>query len=298
MNEHCHLSEAVKATIDLPDAERIAGIRKPRWIGHPYAKTILDKLEQLLAHPRMHRMPNLLIVADTNNGKTMTVNRFHRLHPAADNVDGDIASVPVLLLQAPAVPNENRFYNAMFDSLGHPYRASQPAGRKVNQILHLLPTVGVRMLIIDEIHHLLAGSTNKQREFLNVLKYLGNELQTPIVGVGTKDAIRAIQTDPQLANRFEPTGIPHWSLDRDFRMLLASFESVLPLRAPSRLSEQGLATRLLAMSEGTIGELFSLLTSAAILAIRTGQERIDSKLLDELKWVPPSERRRVIERLE
>jgi len=30
----------------------------------------------------------------------------------------------------------------------------------------------------------------------------GNELKIPLVGVGTIDAVRAIQTDPQLANRF------------------------------------------------------------------------------------------------
>jgi superfamily II DNA or RNA helicase len=36
------------------------------------------------------------------------------------------------------------------------------------------------MLIVDEIHHLLAGSATRQRQFLNVLKYLGNELKIPI----------------------------------------------------------------------------------------------------------------------
>ena len=41
-----------------------------------------------------------------------------------------------------------------------------------------------RLLIIDEIQHVLAGSMNRQRTFLNVLKYLGNELQVPIVAVG------------------------------------------------------------------------------------------------------------------
>ena len=103
------------------------------------------------------------------------------------------------------------------------------------------------MLVIDEIHHLMAGHLKKQRQFLNVLKYLSNELQMSLVGVGIKDALRAIQTDPQLANRFESVGLPRWSLDREFRMLLMSFAQVLPLRHPSNLAGRELATALFSM---------------------------------------------------
>jgi len=78
--------------------------------------------------------------------------------------------------------------------------------------------------VIDEIHHVLAGNLNKQRHFLNTIKYLGNELQIPIVGVGIKEAFNAIQTDPQLANRFEPVLLPRWELNTGFLKLLASFE--------------------------------------------------------------------------
>ena len=72
------------------------------------------------------------------------------------------------------------------------------------KVLHLLRDTQLRVLIIDEIHHILAGHIAKQRHFLNVLKYVGNELKIPLVGVGTIDALRAIQTDPQMVNRFEP----------------------------------------------------------------------------------------------
>lgn len=106
------------------------------------------------------------------------------------------------------------------------------------------------MLIIDEIQHVLAGSLNRQRTFLNVLKYMGNELQVPIVAVGIKDAFRAIQTDPQLANRFEPVWLPRWQMDTDFKRLLVSFERMLPLRQASELHNPELANRLLGMSEG------------------------------------------------
>ncbi len=38
---------------------------------------------------------------------------------------------------------------------------------------------------IDEIHNALAGQNNKQREFLNVLRLIGNELKIPLICVDT-----------------------------------------------------------------------------------------------------------------
>jgi Bacterial TniB protein len=56
--------------------------------------------------------------------------------------------------------------------------------------------INVKMLIIDEIHHVFAGPLLKQRHFLNVIKYMGNELKIPIAAAGTHDAFNAIQIDP------------------------------------------------------------------------------------------------------
>jgi Bacterial TniB protein len=126
---------------------------------------------------------------------------------------------------------------------------------------------------------------------------MANDLRIPLIAVGTVDAVRAIQADPQLANRFEPLPLPTWELNREFQTLLASFERTLPLRRPSLLAQERLAAKLLSMSEGTIGELSRLLIAAASEAIRGGQERIDEATLRRLNWQPPSERKRRAEGL-
>lgn len=296
MLELSHLSEATAKLLELDDAARITRIRQPRWIGYPQAKTILARLETLLAYPPSHRMPNLLIVGDTNNGKTMLVQRFCNQHPADDNLDGDNVQVPVLYVQAPPMPDEGRLYNTILELLFASYKPSDRVDKKQFQVLKILRAVGLKLLVIDEIHHVLAGSLNRQRTFLNVLKYLGNELQIPIVAVGTRDAFRALQTDPQLANRFEPALLPRWTFDTDFLRLLASFEKLLPLRQPSVLHDTTLATKLFSMSEGYIGELSRLLAEAAVVAVQSGKERIDTKLLESMGWVSPSNRKRQIDK--
>jgi hypothetical protein len=116
------------------------------------------------------------------------------------------------------------------------------------------------------------------------------------VGLGTPEALRATQADPQLANGFTPVLLPRWRLGRDFLRLLASFEQALTLRQPSRLIEERLARTLLVLSEGNLGELSALLSAAAIYAVKTGTEQINEPVLAAIDWVPPSERRRQAER--
>jgi len=286
-----HLHGNARAYMDKPEAERIQYIEAPRWIGYPHAKLLLSKLEALRNAPRKHRMPNALIVGDSNAGKTMIAERFHQLNPAYEREDCEGLVIPVLYIQAPAVPSESRLYSNILEKLFAPYYPSYSAEKKYYQVIELMRYCNVKMLMIDEIHSVLAGNMEKQRIFLSVLRNLGNELQIPIVALGTKDALRAVSTDSQLANRFKYYSLPRWEYGTDYRRLLASFECMLPLAEPSKLSQRTIAMKLLTMSEGLLGELSELLAEATVEAIRSGQERITLTLLEHLDWQSPSQRR-------
>ncbi|EDO26584.1 predicted protein, partial [Nematostella vectensis] len=114
---------------------------------------------------------------------------------------------------------------------------------------------------------------------LNVIKYLSNELQIPIICAGTKEAYNAIQTDPQLANRFEPKVLQRWRNDDEFKRLLVSFESVIPLSEPSNLIENSILTNILAKSEGLIGEVTKIIELSSILAIESGKNKITNNII-------------------
>jgi hypothetical protein len=189
------------------------------------------------------------------------------------------------------MPDESRFYHAILERVGAPYNPKSGVEVRQHQVITILKNINVKMLVIDEIHDILAGSPIKQRQFRNTLKYLGNELQIPIVGVGIKEAFHVMQTDQQMSNRFEPALLPKWEFGQEYLSLLSSFELMLPLRKPSRLVEKTLALKLLSMSEGTIGALSSVLTKASIKAIESRTERITLKVLGEIGWVQPSERK-------
>lgn len=291
-DETPHLKESARAALKLPDAERIDRVRGARWIGYTRARQILDKLEDLLTQPKRHRMPNLLIVGDTNNGKTMIANRFLSRHPAYDNPDGDGITLPVLMVQLQATPDEGRVYNAILTKLYAPHKEKDHPDKKLFQVVRILTRINTKVLILDELQHILAGNMSRQRQLLNTIKYLGTELQIPIVGVGTLESFNAISTDPQLSNRFEPAVLPRWKMNEEYLRLLASFERALPLRKPSNLVETELALKILSMSEGIIGEIDALLTAACVRAITSGGECITAKTLDAVKFIRPSERKR------
>jgi hypothetical protein len=94
------------------------------------------------------------------------------------------------------------------------------------------------MLVVDEVHHLLAGTYREQRASLNLLKFLANDLQISMVLVGTRDAVLALQTDTQMISRYTPFEIPRWRESDGLRRLLAAFERVLPCGAEIALGAE------------------------------------------------------------
>lgn len=292
-----HLSPAARSIADLPPLERLAHMHGQWWVAHPHAEAALSRLDTALRFgPGRIRPPNLLLVGPTNNGKSMIAEKFRRLHPPAPSPCGRHEVVPVVVMQMPTEPSVRRFYASILGALNAPISFALPGERLERHTLDLLRAVGARMLIVDELHNLLAGTHRRRAEFLNMLRFLGNTLRIPIVGLGTKQAQIAVRSDDQLENRFEPLPLPAWQDDGVFARLLASFERALPLCQRSGLADAPeLRSLVLRRSTGLIGEVAALLTAATAHALLHGRERIDRTMLDGCDYRGPEERRALFE---
>lgn len=283
-----HVHPDFRHVVGLPDAERIMFLKEPRWVDYPAAQLIMDTLQELLHAPKKPRMPNLLLVAEAHNGKTTIIRRFHALH-GQGYVNEDAEPVkPVILAESPPHANEKEVYISLLERFAAPYRATEPAAKLRYQVIHLCRYCHVQMIIFDEFHSLLVGTARQQREVMNTLKLLCNELMIPIVGVGTRDAVRVLHTDPQHASRFDVMTLPLWKLDRDFQRLLAGFEKILPLKMPSQLHRPELAMQFHSISGGNLGDLHRLLIECATEAIKSGQEKIDESIVNGKSWIRPT----------
>ncbi len=140
----------------------------------------------------------------------------------------------------------------------------------------LLRTVGAKMIILDEVNGMLAGTFRQQRIFLNAIRFLANDLRIPLVCAGTDLARQALLTDAQLAERFEAFHLKPWQNDAAFAGLLKSFERILPLREASDLISGEARERIQKITSGVTARIFRLIETAAEDAVRSGKERLDA----------------------
>ncbi|ABM40101.1 TniB family NTP-binding protein [Polaromonas naphthalenivorans] len=276
-----HLHTGVWSFLEDSTEERVTRLYSPKWVAYARGNEALARMGHLLNHPPSGRMPCMLLHGDSNIGKNMIVEKFLRDNP---NVCNDLNEVEVrrgVHLQMPAKPSDDKLYAQIVEGLG----IQAPINRRGVDMellgLRLLHRQPPKMMIIDEVHHLLAGTVREQRQLLNQLKFISNELRIPIVALGTNEALYAMQTDPQIASRFEPFALPKWRESNEFRAFVVSFGRLLPLEKPSPLADKDIIQKLMSLSAGLTGKVTTLLVQAAELAIRQKTECITLDLIEQ-----------------
>ena len=282
-NDHPHLTADAAALLSEPQAGRIRAIRSRRWVLYPRAKQALDRLEALLDHPGGPRMPSVAIYGDSGMGKTMIMQRFRDQHPPHLDRRTGVLKTPVLAMEMVSRPGERRFYGELLSLLGAPQAPRADIAQMEQATLRIMKAIGTQVLVIDEVHNILAGTYREQRIVLNMLRFLSNRLQISLVCFGVNDAREAIGGDVQLARRFEQLTLNRWAANEDFETLIASILRNTPLRRPSVLTPKSLR-RILQITDGITANIFQMLGSLAIEAIESGTEHITDSAVEA--WVP------------
>jgi Cdc6-like AAA superfamily ATPase len=148
-------------------------------------------------------------------GKTMLVEKFRRTNPPTVDTVGGAESVPVLSISLSSKPSERRVYAQLLSSSGASLRAMTLVEMEVRALL-ILKQLKVRVIVIDEVHNLLAGSPREQRVILQLFRHLSNELKASLVFLGIADAREAIAGDTQLSRRLDQMVLPRWKADDEF----------------------------------------------------------------------------------
>lgn len=274
------LSPRALELLDAPADVRIEHIRRPVFIPYGVATALLAEMAALLEHPQTNRMPNLLLVGRSNNGKTELLKEFRRRYPAEERLNEDAVYAPVVYVECPPGPNDSMFLDQALKTLGIDPKSSAGPKDKIEALATQLIKVKTKVLLLDELNSILAGSVTKQLLLLTTIKYLSNQTKISIVAAGTAAALQAIATDTQLESRFPVRLLKRWKdADRDFRQLLASFEYILPLRKASNLSKLQTAKLIYGLTEGVLGDVAKLIRDSAVAAVLSGEEAITEDIL-------------------
>jgi Bacterial TniB protein len=307
-NQVAQLNQVKSATRELiskSDEERIAAIYRLAYIPYPNAEEILNSFEWMFTQPTCGRPRGLLLSAPSGNGKTTIINTFLYRHPVRSTYDVEI--VPVLTVEAPPIPNEKRFLGQILrgfvrllsvDEL-EPISCQRARGLvtttaletgdaefRFNRVKILVKSCRVKLMFVDEIHNLLAGSARQTSACCNLLKFIANELGIRIVLVGTERAENVLRSDRQLISRFPIVRLPLWHDGNKYRSFLHTLEPELRLMHDSNLASDEKALFLLQQSEGVLGQVVMAVKDAAVLAIKDGGERITMDHLKNSVFVP------------
>ena len=183
------------------------------------------------------------------------------------------------------------FFSAILKSISAPFNPSDRIDRRINQVLTLLEAVKCRVIMIDEIHNILAGSSSQHKLFQQTLRSLTNESEISLVYAGITTAMNAVASDPQLVSRTTNRYLPRWKNDRSYQTLIATLEANFPLKKYSGVSEsREMRSAIFTLSGGLFGLTKNTLMTAAIRAIKDGTERITLDTLCDLDITPEGEK--------
>lgn len=287
MSEFDHLAAEVVPVLELSKAERKTFCREDRWIGYTRATEILGELDDLVNYPRGLRMPNVLVVGRSGNGKSSIIEHFSNSHGVRVTESGG-PILPVLRIEMPDTPDQAQFWSAILWALLITHRETAPAKLLKREAKSALQYAHVGVLLIDEFNNLV-NAGRKAGDVLAAIKELSNALKISIVAFGTQAAINALNLEPQMKSRFQPSSLQRWRLDAEYLRFLASYERLLPLAKPSGLATRDLAPRIYGLGGDTIGGTVNVVKAAASLAIELGTECITTSILDKVAWTSPGD---------
>ena len=216
--------------------------------------------------------------------------KFRRTNPPTVDTVGGAETVPILSISLSSKPSERRVYAQLLSGSGASLRHAMTLVEMEVRALLILKQLKVRVIVIDEVHNLLAGSRREQRVILQLFRHLSNELKASLVFLGIADAREAIAGDTQLSRRLDQMVLPRWKADDEFQSLAIAILRSLPLQRPSVLSAQRLRT-LARATDGITAKAFTMLNELAVEAVRSRKEQITDE--DVERWKPVLEREAV-----
>ena len=285
-----HLSKEAAAIVQESDAQRIKYLKRDQFVPYPRAKAAVEDIADLVDDPDKVTPRGIILVGESQMGKSAIINEVCKRHPADDNVKGEAAIVKILRIQFPETQKD-----AVYGEILRKYGAKLPASARPDQlratVLHLHQATGVQLFVVDELANVKGGSKKAQTVQMNSIKFIMNDRQRPVVLAVTKDVYTELSEDEMVRNRFDVIKLARFTnaSDPEFVSFLIGWELALPLKYPSELGSERIATQFFKLGEGHVGQTRKALMLATRTAIVMGVDRIDNDVLEQMKFLTPQE---------
>lgn len=265
------------ALLDESDiARRRDAIYKDVWIDCLHSQSALNGILCMLQAPHGITAPCILVCAEPGCGKSALMNQLKRQNPEMGS--------PCVFITIDERLRNMKFAEVILEGIGLAPRLASNKNLCTDAIASYLQAKGIRAIVIDEFHEMLAGSKSEQLKSLSLLKGLsGHPFCLSIILLGTQAAQNALLGDPQLSRRYQIYNLPKWGFSSDFRNFVATMEQTLRLKNPSGLDQPDMLRFLLDLSDGIMDNIVKYLRGAAMYAIKSGEERMTKENILQAK---------------
>ncbi|GAB2180940.1 hypothetical protein DLREEDagrD3_11630 [Denitratisoma sp. agr-D3] len=256
-------------------------------------KLVLDPLPHRRYQEAMHAMAELhvrrrkhsvggglLLTGPSGAGKSTMVRAYLDSFPRVHETER--THIPVLLVSVPSSPTSRSLASAILEALGYKKAHRGTAPEMTARIHELFIRCGVEMVLLDEFQHLFyAPSLNAFRDVTDWLKNFLEATRVGMVACGLPAAEAVVNSNEQLARRFSARiRVAPFAFDQDedfqeFRGVLKSLGTYLPIPPETPLYESNLARRIHVGSYGLMDYVIKILEGAVSVAASAGLDRLD-----------------------
>ena len=222
----------------------------------------------------------LLLTGPSGVGKSTVIEYYQNGFPRQTGSGG--TRIPVLTVATPTAPTVKSLAQAILVALGDSGAHRGSAEEKTQRIYYFLQRCAVEMVFLDEFHHCFYANTGAHfRHVSDWLKGLMNVTKVALVLVGMPEGAAVIRSNSQLVRRINahinlsPFELEDKADFDEFRGLLRTFESALPLPVAVPLHEGNLARRFHLGSDGRLDYIRKILEGAVSVATRAGIPELD-----------------------
>ncbi len=262
-----------------------AGVAVDRiMVRHPVVSKGLDAMDRAFQLANALEMPQgIRIIGPTGSGKTSLLRLFGQTLPKSTLFD---PSCGVLNIRLMANCTRHQIVRALLKRIDYPFLnvSSKAVDLKTRVLIDAVQAKGVRVLAIDEAHHLSSARRARNmdcssgNEATDWIREFNDETQLALILCGTNELDHLETIDPHLASRLSARiELRDFALDPDWYGLLKAYAKQCTVFALDQLLTDDLPIRLHKATSGNLRNLKRLLTEIVLIAV---EEAIEGYALD------------------
>ena len=252
-------------------------------------KEKVEKIDML-----SHRHRGMLLVGDTNNGKTSILLRFKNLvekstyrRSILSKKNMALVSIKDIVYVITPPSRSITLLKCILKEIDKPCSENKNKDELLELVVEGLMTTQAKMLILDEFQNVKEGDKLNLPNLMDMLVYISNRAGVSLILAGIPEIETVISTTSTLRNRLYPFEIPKWNNDEEFQSLLKAIAERWKINCKPDLWSPEVFPQIHDLTEGLIGEVANLLSE---VISHEGRD-ITLESFDKVDWMPPSQRR-------